>query len=795
MISAQTILRVVEPIVFGRKLVGLAVLTALTAWLGWHASQVEVDAGFDKQLPQSHPYMATFNEYKDAFGGANLISIALLNHEGDIYNEKFLERLKKVTDEIFFLPGVDRSRVTSLFTPGVRYIEIVEGGFKGGDVVPRNYEPSPQMFQQIRDNVGKAGIIGRLVSTDQRGAMIVAELLEIHPSTGEKLDYREVAAKLEEIRDKYEDAGISVHIIGFAKIVGNVTDAAGEVVMFFAIALLLTALLLRVYSASWKLSALPLACSLVAVVWEFGLLHIFGMGLDPFAILVPFLVLANGVEHGIQMVNAWADEITNYETDSHQAAVNSFRRVAIPGTAALMTDVFGFVTIALIDIQIIQEMALNAAFGMAAIIITNKWLMPILLTYIRIANPEEYKRRLDWREGIGNRFWKVIARTTEKRNAIIILIMTAGLLAWGLWKGQDIRIGDTQEGVPELRPDSRYNHDSRVITEHFRIGVDQLKVMAEAEPQACIQHEVLDLIDRFAWRMQNTPGVDSVQALPQIAKHVRKAWNEGSPKWAVLPRNQYAIVQAISPVPSSAGLQNPDCSVMPVLVFTENHKAETLETIFAAAEQFRAEVNAEYDGKPPVNFALASGNVGVMAATNEVIKAEEKPILFWVYAAVGLMCWLSFRSLSAIICIMTPLAVVSLVAYAVMAVLDIGLKVATLPVAALAVGIGIDFGIYTFSVLQDHLDDGMPLKDAYYRTLQLTGKAVAFTGVALSIGVITWIWSDLQFQRDMGLLMVFMFLANMIGALFVLPALAVFFARPAKHAEGTWVRATHSDKG
>ncbi len=794
MITAQSILRVVEPIVFGRRWLGIAFLGTLTLWFGWHAAQVQVDAGFAKQLPQSHPYMATFNKHKDAFGGANLISIALINQQGDIYNEAFLQRLKQVTDEIFFLPGVDRSRVTSLFTPGVRYIEVVEGGFKGGDVVPRNYQPSPQMFQHIRDNVGKAGIIGRLVSTDQRGAMIVAELLELDPSTGEKLDYRAVAARLEEIRQQFEDPQIKVHIIGFAKIVGNVTDATTEVVMFFAIALLLTALLLRLYCASWKLSILPLACSLVAVIWEFGLMHIFGLGLDPFAILVPFLVLANGVEHGIQMVNAWADEITTYKSTSLKASINSFRRVAIPGTAALMTDVFGFVTIALIDIRIIQEMAINAAFGMAAIIVTNKWLMPILLSVVSISNHEEYTRRLNWREQLGNRVWRLVAKATDTRYAIGILVVTAGLLSWGLWKGQDLQIGDFHEGVPELREDSRYNQDSRAITRHFTIGVDQLKIMVETEEQACVRYDVLDLMDRFAWRMRNTPGVDSVSSLPQIAKHVRKAWNEGSPDWAVLPRNQYAIVQAISPVPSSAGLQNPDCSVMPIIIFTQNHKAKTLEGIIAAAEQFKQEVEAEYQGAPPVNFALASGNVGVMAATNEVIKAEEKSILFWVYAAVGLMCWLSFRSLSALICIMTPLAVVSVLAYAVMAVLEIGLKVATLPVTALAVGIGIDFGIYTFSVLQDHLDDGLPLHEAYFKTLNLTGKAVAFTGVALSIGVITWLWSDLQFQADMGLLMVFMFLANMLGALFVLPALARFFAGPAKHITAARLRSTHADQ-
>lgn len=773
MISQEQILKVVVPLIYKRRKLNLGLLLAFTLFMLYQAMQVGVDAGFEKQIPLKHPYMQTFKQYEAAFGGANLISVVLMQKEGEIYNEEFLDKLKKVTDEVFFLPGIDRSRVQSLFTPGVRYLEIVEDGFSGGDVVPRDYKPSPEMFQQIRSNVGKAGIIGRLVANRQNGAMIVAELLEYHPISGERLDYREVAAKLEAIRTEFQNDNVSIHVIGFAKIIGDVTDASLEVVSFFAVALLLTMLLLWAFCGSLRLSLLPLFAAVVAVIWEFGLLHSFGYGLDPFAILVPFLVLSIGVSHGVQYINAWGDEVSENGLDSYAASEQTFRRLAIPGTTALITDVIGFATIGLIEIDIIQEMAINAALGMAAIIITNKLMLPIILTWVKLKDEDKFRRRQRQRKDLGDKLWKVLAGLTDARSAAIIVFVCAIVLGGSVWKYNDLKIGDLQRGVPELRPDSRYNIDSNTITDNFAIGVDLMKVIAETDPEACIRHDVMAEIDRYTWHLQNTPGVLMVISLPQIARSVRSGWNEGSPKWAVLPRNQFEMVQSIRPVPSSAGLQNPNCSVMPIMIFTADHRAETIEAVIATTKQFNAKISADI----PLNLALASGNLGVMAATNEEIKSKEIEVVLWVYVVLVAFIWLSFRSLSSILCIVGPLALVSMMTYAFMAIMDIGMKSATLPVVAFGVGIGVDDGIYLWSVLQKYLKAGKSLRASWYLTLQHTGKAVIFTSVALLVSVATWLFSGLQFQADMGLLLVFMFTANLFGAVIVLPALAHYLVK------------------
>jgi hypothetical protein len=258
-------------------------------------------------------------------------------------------------------------------------------------------------------------------------------------------------------------------------------------------------------------------------------------------------------------------------------------------------------------------------------------------------------------------------------------------------------------------------------------------------------------------------------------KIVSAGWNEGSLKWRNIPRNRDQLVQAQAYLETSTGLFNSDCSVMPVMMFTTDHRAETLERVVQAVKDWRTA-----NPTPKAKFRLATGNVGVMAATNEEVKAKEYPILAGVFAAVIVMCLLTFRSVTGTLCVVIPLAVVSVLAYAIMAIVGIGLKVSTLPMVALGVGIGVDYGIYLFSRMQDYLERGDNVHDAYLHTLRVTGASVGFTGITLAVGVVTWVFSPLKFQADIGILLTFMFLVNMLGAMLLLPALAAWLVRAKK---------------
>jgi len=451
--------------------------------------------------------------------------------------------------------------------------------------------------------------------------------------------------------------------------------------------------------------------------------------------------------------------------DPMTAVRQGLRPLIIPGVIALLSDAVVFLTVYYIKIQVIQEMAITASLGVAVAILTNLVLVPILLSYLTFS--ESFRGRLFARARHLDPVWRTLAKLTRRPVAAVVIVAAVVLAGVGYWKGRDVKIGDLHRGVPELRPDSRYNVDSRVISDKFSIGVDLLSVIVETVPQGCIEYDVMRTIDDFAWHMRNVGGVHSVFDLPGVGKIINAGWNEGSLKWRELPRNQSTLVQAVSYVTTESGLLNNDCSVMPVLMFTTDHKAETIERIVAAVKDFRRTHDSDR-----VKFRLATGNVGVMAATNEEVEADQFPILIGVFAVVILLCWLTFRTLRAVLCVILPLGLVSLLAYALMSWLEIGLKVSTLPVVALGVGIGVDYGIYIYARFRSILAEGQPLEDAYRTTLAITGTGVVFTGITLAIGTVTWIFSPLKFQADMGILLTFMFIVNMLGAIVLLPALA-----------------------
>ncbi len=407
---------------FGHRKAFLALFAVITVLLGLSATQLRVDAGFEKMIPLQHPYMKTFLEYRKDFGGANRVVIAL-RQEGaqDIYNPEFFRKLKVVTDEVFFLPGVDRPSVMSLFTPNVRFIEVVEEGFSGGNVIPADFAYTPEHLAQVKTNVLKSGYVGRLVSNDFKGAIVAAELLEIDPQTGKRLDYRDIAQRLEKIRTDHATDEISIHIIGFAKAVGDIADGASSVLIFFVIAFVITTILLLLYSGSVKLTVLALICAMVPVVWLLGILPIIGYGIDPMSILVPFLTFSIGVSHAVQMTNAWKLEMVS-GTTAEQAARNAFTALFVPGAMALLSNAIGFLVMIYIAIDIVRELAITTSIGVAVMIVTNKMLLTICLTYVRLSPNELRKLKAQGGQERGEWLWSRLRVFATPKVAVVTLV-------------------------------------------------------------------------------------------------------------------------------------------------------------------------------------------------------------------------------------------------------------------------------------------------------------------------------------------------------------------------------------
>jgi uncharacterized protein len=774
--------RALERFIFSRRPLLLVLFLLATLFFAYKITELRPDASFEKMIPMEHPFIRAFMRHAADLGAAGTtIQVAVEHTSGDIFDADYLDLLQRINDEVFYLPGVDRNRMRSLWTPNVRWIEVTEQGWEGDKVIDARYDGSQRALDQLRQNILRSGEVGRLVADNYQSSIIQAPLIDRDPATGQPLDYWALSQALEQnVRQKYQHLStgadgqptVKIHIIGFAKIVGDLLDGIKAIILFALITLVITSILLFLYARSFSGALVPLLCSIIAVIWQLGLLTTLGYGLNPYSILIPFLVFAIAVSHGVQVINAIGLEAAAGQ-DQLGSARHAFRTLYIPGMTALVSDAIGFITMVLIPIQVIKDLGVAASVGVAVIILTNLVLLPVLMSYFGISDRALRRLRDKQRKQRIDRLWRGLSNFANARVAGISIVLAALGFAVGYVGGQELRIGDLDPGAPELHPDSRYNLDNQYITENYATSSDILVVMVETGPQECTDYRNLELVDRFTWHMENTPGVNSAMAATTVSKLVATGYNEGNLKWATISRNQRQLGFTFNQMPES--LMNTTCSLLPVALFLDDHKSETLQAVVDAAQAF-----ARDNRREGIHFALAAGNAGIEAATNQEIASARTRMLLLVYSVVSLLVFISFASWRAVVCIIVPLMLTSALCQALMAYLGIGIKVATLPVIALGVGVGVDYGIYIYSRMAYFLRRGQGIQEAYFNTLTSTGKAVSFTGVTLAIGVATWMWSPIKFQADMGMLLTFMFLWNMIGALWLLPALAHFLLKPEK---------------
>ncbi|MQG96464.1 RND family transporter [Pseudomonas sp. MN1F] len=754
----------------GARRTWLGVFLLVTLALGYNATQVRLDPGFNKQIPVRHDYMRNFLDFGRVFTGANRLLVSVRwKGEGDLYNPQFLKVLQQVTDDVFFIPGVSRPSVTSLFTPNVRYVEVTEEGFVGDLVVPPQYAGTAEDLQKVRSNAARAGQAGRLLANDQRAALVRADLQDSDPRSGQPVSYVEVAKRLEDIRARYDSADIEISVVGFAKLVGDVVEGLSTVLLFFVVAFLITAALLWAYSRSLRLTLVALLVALLPVVWLLGLLPLLGLGIDPMSVLVPFLIFSIGVSHAVQMTNAWRQDLLAGAT-ALQAAHSAFCKIFIPGSLALLMNALGFAVIMLIDIPIVHELGVTACLGVMLMIITNKMLLPLVLSYLpttpgRAQAPAQTRQHPLW--------WRLSA-LAQPRPALAVFAVSLLLLGAGVFKARQLAVGDIGPGAPELRADSRYNQDNQRIVGSYAIGLDVLAVFVQTHgsDEACLAPAVMRAVEAFDFQMRQVAGVQSVQSVAGLGKAMIAGNNEGNPRWAAIPGSSRGLQQGSMAYSPDSGLVTEGCRRMQVLVFLNDHEGATVAHVVNEARRIIASVQV-----PQASFHLAGGNVGVMAASNEAVKHAEAWMLAALFCSVGLFCLLTFRSLRAVLCIVVPLGIVAILCNALMALLGIGLKVATLPVMALGVGVGVDYGIYLYERIQHEMAAGQPLRNAFYRAMCQRGTAAVFTALTMAIGVGTWALAPLKLQADMGILLAFMFLVNVFGAIFLLPALAAWFDR------------------
>tara|TARA_R110000850_G_scaffold52732_4_gene127138 strand:+ start:27797 stop:30307 length:2511 start_codon:yes stop_codon:yes gene_type:complete len=772
-----------ERLIFSQRILVLVVCFLVTVVLGFYATKLDVNASFERMIPVNNTYIKNYLDNKNELPGlGNNIRVVVSNKGGSIYDPEYLQVLQEVNDTLYLIPGIDRSWMRSLWMPIVRWREVTEAGISGGAVMPSDYDGSEASIATLRRNVTRAGLRGSLVANDSASSMIVAPLLETHPQTGEPLDYSEFSDQLEQKIRSFESDRIGIHIVGFSKLVGDLIDGLQVVMLFFAISVAIAALFVYLYLHCVRSTLLLVGIAITGVVWLLGLMQILGYDLDPYSILVPFLIFAIGLSHGTQKMNGILQDIGR-GTHKYVAARYTFRRLFLTGLTALLTNVVGFAVLAIIDIPVIRDLALTTSIGVTVLIFTKLILIPVALSYIGVSKKAALlaiekdaaeQQNKSWQ----GKIWQGLDLFTQRKWATVAIVVSLGITGISAVVMMDLKIGDLDPGAPELRADSRYNRDNAFITANYGLSSDQFAVIMKTNVDGCRFYGPLQTMDKLAWRLRQTEGVQTTNSLADSVRFMTSGMAEGSGKWLTISRDQ-AITNASvdAAMISSPGITNQNCSVTPLIAYLTDHKAETLTRVLNVVENFNEEHGTGPGSNEPVQFLLAAGNAGIEAATNIEVRRGIIIMYFAVYGATALLCLITFRSIRATLVALIPLIMTTIIAKALMVWLGIGMKVATLPVMAVGVGVGVDYALYLLSVQLAVQARGESLAVAYRRSLDFTGRVVALIGLTMAAGVVTWAWSPIKFQADMGILLTFMFIWNMLGALILVPALSHFLLR------------------
>ncbi|MDD0977572.1 efflux RND transporter permease subunit [Pseudomonas fontis] len=764
----QRLVGFTERALFRNRPAVLLLFLIVSLLLCYKALDLRPDASFSRMIPTSHPFIQNYLKFEDVLRPqSNVVRVVVENPKGEIFSREFMETLREVNDRVFYIPGVDRGNLKSLWTPNAVWSEVTTEGVRSGRVIPDGYDGSDASLAQVRQNILRANLLGSFVANDLRSAIIRVPLLENDPQTGQPLDYGAFTQTLEkQVREHFAAQGVQIRVVGFAQIIGDLLAAATDIATFFAITVVLISVLLYLYCRCWRSTAVTVLTCLLTVVAQLGLLSLLGFGLDPYSILVPFLIFAIGISHAVQNINLMMSERGQGYT-ALEASRRTFRALFIPGTTALLADAVGFIALLVIDIGVIRQLAITASIGVFVAIFTKMFLLPVLMSYVGVS-----PRGMLQEQQRAHSSWPVFRRLSavvEPRIAVVLVLASLVLLGLGYHARQDLKIGDLDAGAPEFRPQARYNQDNAYLLKHYTTSTDLYVVMFSTPKEQCSRFAAADLANQLERSLLQVDGVESVSSLYRTMRFGILARNEGNPKWAEFSRDQYVMNNARTGAPSE--LVDPDCSVAPISLYLRDHKAETLTRVAEAVERFTREHDTG-----DFRILQAAGNAGIEAATNRVIETSEKLMLVLVFVVISLVVLWEFKSLKVTFALMAPLYLSTVLCEAVMAQMGLGVKIATLPVIALGVGIGVDYGIYLYSRMEGFLHQGLSYRAAYFEALKTTGTSVAFTGVTLALGVATWTFSALKFQADMGLLLVLLFLWNMVGALVLLPAIASLLA-------------------
>ncbi len=809
------------------RLFWLIAVLASTGFFAWHALRVRVESPTIDLFPTNHEFVETFREYAGVFGGATTVVMMLEVEEGDIFNPETLGKIRDITRRVLLLRGVNNYQVLSLAQRKVRNIRVdEETGYTSDPImwpeIPETEEEIEDLIAAVRSN---PRYNGKIVSLDGKAALILAGFIE------DRLEPLELYQEINEIAAAAEDENTTIHIIGRPVMLGHILHEYPQLIYLFVATLVAMFLMLFMYFRDARGVMVPMLTAILSAFWGLGFLSLLDYNFDPLIIVVPFIISARALSHSVQLINRYLSEYDRHH-DRKKAAEATFAGLFKPGLLAIVTDAVGVLVVFLTPIPLMQKLAVMGGFWVMSIIVTDLLFNPIFLSYL-----PPPKRKDTGRGGLTERALRFVGYATAGGHVWKIVGVTAVLFVIGFLFARNLVIGDVHPGTPMLWPDSQYNRSTDAIAQQFGNTVI-FNVIVEGQTHDAIRSpEVLTNMEGLQRAMEALPVVSDSFSIADLLPGIIAAIHGGNPKWELIPLDRRESGFFLSMIFSGSEpgdlteFVTPDSRDANIRVFLHDHKGTTLQQVVATARDYiennpfpmarlGGRIPRDYEaafmrfrsayfrdraieashallrGDPEITgedvrerilkhasalpldrarFRLAAGYGGLVASVNEVIVRTEAQVTGLAFLVVFLFCTFAYRSVVAGILFLIPLAVTNYMTYALMGALRIGLDVNSLPVMALGVGLGVNYGLYVAGRIEEEFRRSQDLAFAIMEALSTAGKAVFFTAGTMSVGVVFWAWSFLRFQAEMGLLLVFWMIASMLGGLVLLPTLIWIF--------------------
>jgi len=755
-----------------RRFIVLGVVGALTAFFGYFAAQTQLVTSFGELLPQNHPFIQVAHKYDQYFGSVNNVTVMIEAKEGTIYNRAIIGKIVQMTRDMDLVYGIQHGSVRSIASSS--YFRPLAGGvILNTPVLPNGDIPKTAgELEELESNVHKnPGVIfGRFVSLDDKAAVIEGSFLET------RLDYTRIFDEIRKIVVAPErDASVHIYYGGQPILYGWVYHYTPEFLWIFVATVLAVWMLLYLYFQDWRGALRPTISGVICAIWGLGFIRLLGFGLDPLVLVIPFLITARAVSHSVQMHDRYYEEFYRLR-DKERAILSSFSELFVPSLSGILTDAFGVLVILLVPVLFLQRLAITASFWIAAIIVSELILNPIVYYYLDPPRIEVIERR---EHGFFKRMLQSIARPMLERSGRIATfaatIVVIALCAF-FWSG--LKVGDPSSESPILWPNSAYNRSMAAIQSEFG-AVEQFVVVAELAKRDSLNNPKLyHVMDEYERYMERDPAVGRTFSVADLLSNGGSALREFQPKWNVLPTTVRGTGQLLGGLlagaspDSTAYIITPRRDATQMTVYSKDREGENVQRIVLRTQRFFDEPRHRVPG---VTFSLAAGIIGELAAANQEIIDNDLLLNILAFATIYIIILITYRSFMAGLYLLFPLALANAAINAYMGAHNIGININTLPVVTVGVGFGIDYSIYIVSRIIEGLALGWDLKGSTYTALITSGKAVAFTALTLVASVLFWYWSSIRFDAEMGMLLAVWMFVSMLGAMTILPVLIVTF--------------------